>query len=190
MSEPIERIGPLSGIASSIVALGAIGLATILSHSFSWTHSALSELGVAGGIVATLFNGGLITGGGIAVPFGLWLLGRAENRLERLGVYSFWLTAVAMAAIGLFPMGSPLHVPVAVSFYLLLTVSLCLYGIGNVLAGQRRRGLLTILLGGVTLGGWIVWGLQLRAFVPGLALPETVGALALAFWVSGTAIRP
>ncbi|WP_330631606.1 DUF998 domain-containing protein [Halocatena halophila] len=190
MDETVDRIGPISGIASPVVALGAIGLATTISQPFSWTDSALSDLGVTGGIVSILFNGGVIAGGVIAVPFGLWLLTRAQNRLERMGVCSFWLTAAAMAAIGLFPMGSSLHIPVAVSFYLLLSGSLWLYGIGNVLDGRRRRGYLTIALGIVNLGGWIVWGLRLRESVPGLALPETVGALALAFWVTGTAVRP
>lgn len=185
----VDRLGPASGVLSPLVALGSIVLATIRSATFTWTHSALSDLGRAGVSTAWLFNGGLIVGGVLAVPFGVWLFGIARNRLERAGSVVFWFTGIAMAGIGAFPAGTGPHLPAAVSFYLLLSCSLWLYGAGNVLDGAWRRGVLTVALGVVNLLAWLVWAVSLQSLIPGLAIPESVGATILGGWVIVTAVE-
>ena len=76
------------GLAAPAVALGAIVLATIVvpPETFTWHDRALSELGRYGAPTFFLFNGGLIAGGLLGLPFvwRCWLASR--NALERLGV--------------------------------------------------------------------------------------------------------
>lgn len=181
----MERFGIVSGLLAPLISLGAIALATLISPTFSWTQSALSSLGVAAP-TAWLFNGGLIAGGVVSLPFGVRVFETARNLIERAGAVLFWLCAVALAAIGIFPAGTPLHFPSAIAFYLLLSLSLWTYGVGNAIAGAWLLGALTVLLGVLNIGAWFVWAMALQAIAPGLALPEIVGALILGVWIVGT----
>lgn len=184
-----ERLGTVSGLLAPLIALGAIAVATLVSPTFTWTESALSDLGGPGAPTAWLFNGGLLLGGIVALPFALRVFTVARNRLERVGAVLFGATGVALASIGVFPIGTPQHLPAAVSFYLLLSLSLWAYGAGNALAGSRGIGALTIGLGVLNLAAWVVWALAVRSVAPGLALPEIVGAVCLGGWTAGTALR-
>jgi hypothetical membrane protein len=94
-----------------------------------------------------------------------------------------------MGLVGVFPQDTAPHFPVAVGFYLLLSVALWVYGAGNLLAGERRRGALTVLLGVANIGAWVAWGLTGDVTRPGLAIPEIVGAVILAGWALWTARR-
>jgi hypothetical membrane protein len=189
MKRSIERLGTASGLLAPLVTLGAIAIATTLSPTFVWTTSALSDLGVRGAPTAWLFNGGLIVGSVIALPFGVLVFLSAENQIEQAGAVLFGVTAVLLAAIGVFPAGTPQHFPAAVSFYLFLSISLWVYGTGNVFAGKRRLGVLTVCLGLLNIVAWVVWAVAFRAVIPGLALPESVGAIILGGWIFGTTIR-
>lgn len=189
MPRLIERLGTASGLLAPVVTLGAIAIATILSPTFTWVGSALSDLGVPEAPTAWLFNGGLIVGGIIALPVGILIFLNARNRIEQAGAVLFGVTAVLLAAIGVFPAGTPQHFPAAISFYVSLSVSLWVYGTGNVVAGKRRLGAFTICLGLLNIGEWVVWATTFRDIVPGLALPEIIGALILGLWLFGTTIR-
>jgi hypothetical membrane protein len=189
MTRAIERLGTISGLLAPVITLGAIAIATILSPTFVWTESALSDLGARGVPTARLFNGGLIIGSITALPFGVLVFMSTHNRVEQAGAVLFGLTAVALAAIGVFPTGTPQHLPAAVSFYLLLSFSLWTYGIGNVVAGKRWLGVLTVCLGILNIAAWVVWAIAFQAVIPGLALPESVGAIILGAWIFGTTIR-
>jgi hypothetical membrane protein len=187
MAARTERLGTAAGVAAPAVAVGAILLATLLSPTFTWTGSALSDLGAPGAPTAALFNGGLVLGGALALPFAARLVGAARNRVEAAGAGVFGLAAVALAGVGLFPLDTPQHTPVAVAFFLLLSLSLWTYGAGNVLAGDRRLGAVTVLLGLLNLAAWVVYLALFEGL--GLALPEAVGTAVLAAWSVGTAGR-
>lgn len=58
-----------AGVAAPLVALGEILIATLVSPSFSWASSALSDLGRPGAPTALIFNWGLIGGALLALPF-------------------------------------------------------------------------------------------------------------------------
>lgn len=189
MTRSIERLGTASGLLAPLVTLGSIAIATTLSPTFTWAESALSDLGAPGAPTAWLFNGGLIIGSIIALPFGVLVFLHAYNRIEQAGAVVFGVTAVFLAAIGVFPTGTPQHFPAAVSFYLFLSISLWTYGTGNVLAGKRWLGALTICLGILNIAAWVVWAVAFQTTVPGLALPESVGAIILGAWIFGTTIR-
>jgi len=186
---PVERATTATGVLAPLVALGAIFLATVLSPSFTWTGEPLSFLGSAGQPTRPLFNYGLVVGGLLSLPFAGRLVATGRNRLERLGGGTFALTGTAMGLVGVFPMGTTWHFPAAVSFYLLLSVSTWLYGAGNVLAGDRWRGALTVGLGVLNLLTWAVYAAVFAPTGLSLALPELVGALALGAWTAATAVR-
>jgi len=175
-----------SGVAAVVVAFAAILGATLLSPTFSWSTSALSDLGVPGTTTAPLFDGGLLLAGLLGLPFVGWCWTRARNRFEAVGAALLALALVAMALVGVFPLhASDLHLPVAVAFYVLLTYGLFVYGTGNALAGSVRRGLGTLWLGVFHVSSWLLWAAGVRLGA-GLAIPETVGALLFAAWVLAT----
>ncbi|AQL41352.1 hypothetical protein BV210_00860 [Halorientalis sp. IM1011] len=192
MTNTVERASVWAGLLAPILSFGGLLLATLVSPAFTWTGHALSELGAPTGPVATdltrlLFNGGLIAGGLVALGFGYALFLAARNLVELAGIALFGLTSISMAGIGVFPMPQAAHFVVAVSFYVLLSLALWVYGTGNLLAGERTRGGTTIGLGVLNAGAWAVWGLTGEFSRPGLAVPEIVGAAALAGWIVATA---
>jgi len=182
---PARRCGTLA----PVVALGGILLATLLDPTFSWTADALSDLGVREAS-APVFNGALVAGGALGLGYApaLWAAAGddagtdddAGSRLAGRAVVPLFAAAtVAMAGVGLFPIGSPLHAPAALAFYLLFTLAMAVDGLA------RRRsaaGRAALLLAGVHVAVWALWIAGLRPG-PGLALPEFAGALLLAAWM-------
>lgn len=181
---PTDRtaIARHSGFAAPLVALSAILAATVLSPTFAWSRSALSDLGVAPS-TALLFNGGLLAGALLALPYA-WLLWASGRDTPGGGVArrtigpAFALAAVAMGLVGVFVSGHPLHLPVAVLFYLLVTVTLVADGIDRWRTATGRGSLLLAAVHALVWAGWIAGPIP-----GGLAVPETVGAAVLAAWV-------
>ncbi|WP_224447045.1 DUF998 domain-containing protein [Haloprofundus salilacus] len=166
------------GRVAPVVTLGSILAATVVAPWFSWSRDALSELGVDPA-TALLFNGGLILGALLALPYAVPLWTAATTRAAHLVAVFFALTGVAMGLVGVFPMDTSPHGAVAVSFYLLLTATLAVDG-----AVRRRTatGRLSLVFAVVHLLSWAAWA---DGWFPGsgLALPEFVGAVILAVWV-------
>ncbi|UPV76587.1 DUF998 domain-containing protein (plasmid) [Halorussus limi] len=184
-----RTVARASGAAAPVVTLGAILVSTLLSPTFSWADSALSDLGRAGAPTAPIFNGGLILGAILALPYVARVALAAERLLTRLGAATFGLAALSMGLVGVFPTGTAYHFPAAVSLYLFVTYGLFLYGSGRVRAGAARgqietttAGLAAIWLGVGHLTSWLAWGAGLRVG-PGLAIPETVGAAIFVAWI-------
>ncbi|WP_336003254.1 DUF998 domain-containing protein [Halorientalis halophila] len=193
MTDTVDRLSVWAGLVAPVLSMCGVLFATVASPRFAWTEHALSELGAASGPVATeltrlTFNGGLIGGGLVSLGFGYALLRAARNRVELTGIGLFGLTAASMVLIGVFPTPRPVHFVVAVAFFVALSLAMWTYGAGNLLAGDRTRGGATIGLGGLNAAVWTVWGLTGEFVRPGIALPEIVGAAALAAWLVGTAI--
>jgi len=186
-----ERAAAWAGVGVPIWTLGTIVLATLLSPSFSWTGNALSNLGaqtdVATPVTILVFNGGLVTGGIVGVAFALALYWGSRHVLERVGAVVYAISVLAMAGVGVFPQDQPLHFPMAAGFYLLFTLAFWCYGVGNVRAGQRTRGAVTILLGVVHLLVWVGWVQFVGLLGSGLAIPEIIGALIFGGWTVASA---
>ncbi|MFB6179436.1 MAG: DUF998 domain-containing protein [Halorientalis sp.] len=193
MADTVEHVSVVAGMAAPVVTLGAIVLATLLSPTFAWTGNALSNLGSPVTDASTpttrlVFNGGLLCGAVVGAGFGYALLRAVRNVVELAGVGVFGLVVILMGLIGVFPQGTPEHVPVAITFYVLLSWGLWIYGVGNVRAGARERGLVTIGAGILNTGVWAVWIATGPLMRPGLAIPELVGAMLLAGWTLATAL--
>ncbi|MFC4356702.1 DUF998 domain-containing protein [Halobium salinum] len=167
----------LSGFAAPLVTLSAILAATLVSPTFAWGSSALSDLGVAPA-TALLFNGGLVVGGLLALPYTAVLWDADPEPLSRAAAASLALAAVAMGLVGVFPSDQPLHVPVAVAFFLLLTVTMVLDGLAR---RDTTTGSVALRQAGVHVVVWVGW---ILGYVPGgLAVPEIVGAALFGVWV-------
>jgi hypothetical membrane protein len=165
----------------------AILLATLFSPNFHWSDNALSNLGVAETAAGTeltvvLFNGGLILGGLAGIGFGFFLALTTPATGGRVVGALFGLAMVLMGGVGVFPQDQALHLPVAMGFYLLLSIALWADAAVALGQGWRRRALAGLVSGAVNLLGWIGWASTGSVQRPGLAIPEGIGALALAVW--------
>lgn len=168
----------LAGASAVLVALGSILVATLLSQSFVWTHSALSDMGVAPR-TAWLFNGGLIGGAFLGVPYA-WALGTdVTDRLSYLRAATFFLAVVTMGGVGLFPADELLHFPMAAGFYAFATLTLLVDGVARL---RTRRGKLSLVCGVLVPAVWPIWTLWL-SLGPGIAIPEFLGAALFSLWV-------
>lgn len=176
-----------SGVAAVVVTMGAILFATLLSPSFRLRGNALSNLGTtetAAGteLTALLFNGGLILGGVLGIVFGSALWRAAQSVVDRVTGVSFGMTTLFMGLVGVFPQETAPHFPVAVTFYVLISVTLWLDALARFRRGHRRPAALAGTLGTANLAGWVVWGLTGDPLRPGLAIPEVWGALVFSAW--------
>jgi hypothetical membrane protein len=183
-----RRVAAVSGVAASTVSFGGIALAIALAPWFSVRVNALSDLGVAeGAAVATAFNGGLILAGVLALPYGWALWTAGDDAAGRAVAAAFVFAALLMSGVGAFPADTSPHVPVAIGFYLALTVVLAVDGV-------RRRATTVGRLAGVAaaahLAQWWLYVAGVR-LGPGLAVPELVGAALLVAWVLvGSPVAP
>lgn len=184
-----------TGPAASAVALGGIGLAALASPSFAPAGNALSNLGVATTdagtpLTALLFNGALVGGGLPGAGFAWWRWQGASGPGGRLVAVLLSLAVVAMAGVGLFPQDTLLHLPAAVALYLLVSLLLWTDGWVSVRRGERQRGGVAALLGAANAVGWAAWVATGPVQRPGVAIPESVGAVVFAAWVVFVALHP
>lgn len=183
-----EEAVAYSGVVAVVVTLGGMLLATALSPAFTWRGNALSDLGVtttAAGTTVTgaLFNGGLILGGLLGLVFATAFWRATEGLSDRLVVVLLALTLTLMGLVGVFPAGTTLHVPVALGFYLLATVTLWADAGVALGHGDVRWAALSGVAGTVNALAWVAWGATGAVLRDGLAIPEFVGAVALGTWV-------
>lgn len=182
--DPLDRALTWSGAAAVVVSFVAIVASTLLAPWFSWTGNALSELGAPGEPYAWLFNWGLILGGLLGSVFVCRVALESDSVVGWAGSALLLAATGSLAAVGAFPVGDPRHGPAAVAFFVFLTYGLVADGSARVLAGRPRTGLLVVWLGMANATAWLLWALVAAAGdAPGVAIPEFVGALAMAGWV-------
>lgn len=184
------RLARLSGGVAVAVTLGGILAATLVAPSgtFSWTANALSDLGVpAAGVAAPVFNTALLLGGVVGLPYVVALRATGADGDHGTGVATavaglYVLALVGLALVGLYPAGTPLHLPAAVTFFVASTATLTVDGVARRPHPTGRASLALACLSVLVWGSWPAVGTS------GLAIPETVGAVAFAAWV--TALGP
>ena len=202
MTTDVRRLAAACGVVGPVVTLGSILLATMLAdpQTFTWSGRALSDMGRPGTETFWLFNGGLVAGGLVGLPFAwrLWIAGR--NRLERVGVGCLALALAGSALVGVFflehtdyYLETDLHGPVALWFFGVAPIAQWILGAGAVLAGDRRWGAFTIAAGTGHVLTWLAW-LAYLAIAAGspmawFAVPELIAALLFGGWVVLAAVR-
>jgi len=196
------------GLVAPAFALVTLLVATLIDPLFSWQSRSLSSIGEANGeallavgtadqLAFLLFNGGLIFGGIVGLPFAARLWPETVNGIEKAGVVVLAVALLAMTGIGFAYLDGPanaLHFPFAAGFFLLATVALLVFGTGYALDRSPTFGLVTMWLGIVHLLQWVVWVLLEAMVWTGdgdtwtyFAVPEAVGAALFGGWVIWTA---
>lgn len=174
-----EAIGHVIGMIAVFVGVAGLVLSIALATDFSIQDNALSELGEGDRELAWLFNGTTILAGALAAIFFAILIDRVKNRYQRTGMAIMAIAGVSLAGIGLFPIGHPLHLPVAVIYFVALSLGILMTGYGD---RQRDRPLRAMVAFNLVLLHAIAW-LFSYLTLEGIALPETVGALIYGIWI-------
>lgn len=179
-----QRIGAATGMLAPIVAFTCILTAIASYPTFSWTHNALSDLGVVSGVTGPLFNFGLYTGGLLALNFAVFGLYAyfGKSRVGKVGALVFAATASALICIGIFNESfGRLHFLFSVAFFVLLPISSFILTVAFAVGRQLKMALLTIVIGAAAATPWILYFTV--HFVPGEAIPESISSLAGSIWV-------
>jgi hypothetical membrane protein len=142
----------------------------------------LSDLGVQAGPTSILFNYGLVASGLLALVFGIGLFGLLGSRVSgRVGIFLFVLTALALIAIGVFNENyRPMHWYASVVFFTSFPSSMLLLVAAFLALGKLRMGLFTFLVAAFAATPWVAY--FATRYVEGVAIPETISALAASVW--------
>ncbi len=176
------KIAGTCGILTPALAFTCIFSAIATYPQFSWVNNALSDLGVVPGATASLFNIGLVASGAFALVFSAGLFKYlSEDKAGRVGASLFAGASLALAAIGVFNESfTPTHFVVSVLFFVLMPVSLLVMTWAFALMEQTQMALFTFIVAAATAAPWILQ--LLFQYVPGVAIPEFVSALAGTTW--------
>jgi len=177
------RIGAASGIAAPMLAFACMLLAIWSYPPFSWTDNALSDLGIVPGATGPLFNFGLYTSGFLVFNFAVFgLLSYFRSSwVGKIGSVAFAAAGLALMGIGFFPENVvPAHYLFSVAFFLLLPISLLIITGAFAFRRQAKITLLTLLIAAAAALPWILY--FYIHYVPGVAIPEFVSALAGSIW--------
>jgi hypothetical membrane protein len=176
------RAAGICGITASVVVLLGILAALSMSPNFNWSVNYLSDLGGNWGTSGanTAFNSGLIIGGILAIIFAVGLLVSQKGVLGRAGSVLFFIDAIALLGIGVFPMTaanifSQPHFYVSMTFFGMFPISAFVLGASAIKAKSLKFGLLTILLGIVAV---LPWPVTMAIY----AIPEAIAAVPVLVW--------
>jgi len=180
--DPLLEISGICGMLSPSIAFAGIMLGVLFFPHFSWTQSALSDLGVAKGISSQLYNYGLMLSAlpAIIFTYGLFVFLK-KGILGKIGIAVFFLAAMALACIGAFPSNmQPAHYQASAAFFVLFPISMFFMSAEFFISTKPRLALLTLLLSFAAVLVWVVqW---MVGFGSGVAIPETVAALCVSAW--------
>ena len=173
-----DRNYALFGLLGPLTALLFIGISIILSPWFSWGNNALSDLGHSvSSDVAPLFNFGLLLSGFFTI---LYALTSFRNHAKYTS-YFLMLTGLALQLVATFnEVYKPLHFQVSVLFFL----TICFVSVSYII---EKRSVLAVAALIVGLVSWIMYGLEIISV--GIAVPETVSAMATSIWVVRSALK-
>ena len=181
-NQMIIRLGGLCGVVGSVLTIGMVYAATIISPWFSWATNALSELGV--GEVSLIFNSAVMIGGVLNFLFALGIreyLG--GGRLVKVGVALIMLGSASLVLVGVFTIAYPaLHGVVALGEFVLAPIGFILIGIS---AKEGTIRTLSTATGIAALVAILVLPVIVLAlpFKVGFAVPEMAEALIVAVWI-------
>jgi hypothetical membrane protein len=161
------RVAGWCGIATPIAAMLALALAIGSASWFSWSGSALSDLGVEYPS-AYFFNSILILGGAMMMIFSRGLHHFLSGKgVPGIGASMFTGGAFALIFVGIFTADTGIyHSVFSVLFFVLAMSSIILTGLGE-MRQSRRSGAVSVVLGlSAAIAFLLPWPGE------GIALPE------------------
>ncbi|MCL2359671.1 DUF998 domain-containing protein [Candidatus Bathycorpusculum sp.] len=185
-----SKVGAVAGFIAPIVAVICILSAIVTYPLFSWTNNALSDLGVMPGVTQWLFNGGLCVTGGLVLIFAIFGLYRyvGKNWSGKMGSGIFAISTVALILIGIFNESFvPAHYIVSIAFFILVPIALFILTYNFYRTHQYGVAGFTAVIAIIATLPWIL-EFTLH-YVPNVAIPETVSALAVSVWTIGLSIK-
>ncbi|MFX0014397.1 MAG: DUF998 domain-containing protein [Promethearchaeota archaeon] len=189
------RIIGILGILSPIIAYSGIIIAILLNLDwFSWTDSALSDLGHYGnlGLRAFIFNGGLFISGIFALIFCLAFYHQEKEKFKDdkigrlliiIGMIAFFFAVLALIGISIFSEDfGAIHRFVSEVFFTCIPFAMWFFG-GAFYRQKKLKvmGLLALLIGTIAGITWISYFI-LHLF-SGVAIPEAISSIAVSFWI-------
>jgi hypothetical membrane protein len=171
----IARIAGVCGIFIPVVIFTCLGVALISSPWFTWTHHALSDLGIMENS-AVFFNYGMIVGGILTFVFSLGLI---KVLSHKTGAYLLALSSVALIGIGIFPETvATLHFITSASFFMLLTIALLIIGLTiRKNHFERSMGSLAFVFAVIALFSTVF-----LLYLEGIAIPEALSCFPAFVW--------
>ncbi|HIJ12129.1 MAG TPA: DUF998 domain-containing protein [Halobacteriales archaeon] len=202
--ENLRRLGIYAGLLGPAIGLLSVIVAIYFAPWFNWTEFALSDLGVgelpgriarsapSNGLHIFIFNTGMMVAG-IGLALFVFLTRSLHIRtchydsiMSKIGYSLIFIGGLNLALVGLFPIPSPLHFPVAAIYFIATPIGLVFVG-GSYLSESRNFGILLILIGIVAFLSIveIVAPYLLDLYSEGIAIPEMVEAtlLSLGAWL-------
>ncbi len=167
-----SKVFALLGVLGILVTWLFIAVAIATSPWFSWKVNALSDLGHSvKSKAAPIYNFGLALGGLLLAFYAVMALtprARASGVLMTIAAFALQLIAVYDEVYG------RLHTVVSILFFIALTAASLAYSV-------EKRSKLALAAFVVSIAAWaLYWNGTYRA---GVAVPETVSALAGSAWV-------
>jgi hypothetical protein len=162
----VQRVSLLAGPTAGIAFVGGTLLAVVLAPSVDWTVQPFDALGIS-------LHLGVIVGSLLGIVF-LWSVWRdAEHRIQRAGIGLFGFALLMMALVNAVEVAFTAFPESAgilgvLGFMIGIPSAMLVSGIGDVVAGFRRRGFASFGLWIVYFAFW-VYGFQTRA------LPVVIG---------------
>jgi len=171
----VARIAGICGIFIPVVIFTCLGVALLFSPWFTWTHHALSDLGIVENSAA-FFNYGMILGGILTFMFSLGLI---KVLSKKTGAYLLALSAIALIGIGIFPETiATLHFVTSAAFFMLLTIALLIIGLTiHKNHFERCMGSLAFVFAVVA-----IFSTVFLLYLEGVAIPEALSCFPAFVW--------
>ena len=174
--------GGVTGVLTPVFAFVFIALSILTYPQFSWTDNALSDLGVVPGVTASLFNFGLCASGLLSLIFAIGLYKYlAKNIIGKIGAIVFFAASLALEGIGWAPENiRPFHYIFSVAFFTFVPIALLIIACYLFITRENRLAGFTLLIALLAAAPWVLYFLV--QYVPGVAIPELLSALAGSTW--------
>ena len=170
------------GVFTPAVAFTFIALSIESNPQFSWTNNALSDLGIIPDVTSTLFNFSLYVSGLMALWFAIGLYSYLnKNVIGKIGAIIFAGASLALEGIGWAPENiHPLHYIFSVAFFSLMPIALLVIAVYFLSTRENNPAIFTFLIAILAATPWALY--FVIHYVPGVAIPELLSALAVSAW--------
>ena len=175
------------GVAAFLVLYVIAASAMAAGPGYDITKNLLSDLGNPTSPAPWAFNSAVIIAGLLVIPFGLALGSVFGGWWGRAAQVDLTLAGVALIGVGIYPEGSPLHGPLARTFFLLMTIAFGLL-VRPMFASKAFRP----VGAGVTATAFVFAIVLVATDVAGVGferLAEHLGVYAALVWQTSTALH-